>query len=143
MEESLRIAIEAACQRLCYAFCTHDDANDVDRYEALFAPDARFSRPGRILRSAREIGDALRARSASTIVRHLCMNPQIEVLNETHARGRGHLLVLRHDSDSGITEPTVCVDYDDEYVRLGPEWRFAVRKVELAFGDTATQVTPR
>ena len=89
MEESLRIAIEAACQRLCYAFCTHGDANDVDRYEALFAPDARFSRPGRVLRSASEIGDALRARPATTIVRHLCMNPQIEVLNETHARGAG------------------------------------------------------
>jgi hypothetical protein len=143
MEESLRIAIEAACQRLCYAFCTHGDANDVDRYEALFAPDARFSRPGRILHSAREIGDALRARPATTIVRHLCMNPQIEALNETHARGRGHLLVLRHHSDSGINEPTVCADYTDEYVRLGPDWRFAERKVELPFGDTATQITPR
>jgi hypothetical protein len=66
------------------------------------------------------------------------MNPQIEVLNETHARGRGHLLVLRHHSDSGITEPIVCADYNDEYVRLGPEWQFALRKVELAFGDTAT-----
>ena len=44
-------------------------------------------------------------------------------------RARGHLLVpppLRL-----ITEPTVCVDYNDEYVRLGPEWRFAVRNVEL------------
>jgi SnoaL-like domain len=143
MEESLRIAIETACQRLCYAFCTHGDANDIDRYTALFVADARFSRPGRVLRSASEISDALRARPASTIVRHLCMNPQIEVLNETHARGRGHLLVLRHHSDSGITEPTVCADYRDEYVRLGPEWRFAVRDVELAFGDTATQVVPR
>ena len=143
MHESRRVEIEAACQRLCYAFCTHGDANDVDRYEALFAPDARFSRPGRVLRSAREIGDALRARSATTIVRHLCMNPQVEVLNETHARGRGHLLVLRHHCESGITEPTVCADYRDEYVRVGPEWRFAVRDVELAFGETATEVGPR
>jgi len=90
-----------------------------------------------------EIGDALRARSATTIVRHLCMNPQVEVLNETHARGRGHLLVLRHHCESGITEPTVCADYRDEYVRVGPEWRFAVRDVELAFGETATEVGPR
>jgi SnoaL-like domain len=143
MQESRRIAIEAACQRLCYAFCTHGDANDVERYQALFAPDARFSRPGRLLRSATEIGDVLRARSATTIVRHLCMNPQVEVVSETRARGRGHLLVLRHHSDSGITEPMVCADYLDEYVRIGPEWRFAVRAVELAFGDTAIQGTPR
>jgi len=143
MQESQRVEIEAACQRLCYAFCTHGDANDVDRYEALFAADARFSRPGRVLRSAREIGDALRARPVTTIVRHLCMNPQVEVVDETHARGSGHLLVLRHHSDSGITEPTVCADYRDEYVRLGPEWQFAVRNVELAFGDTTTSITPR
>jgi len=143
MQESRRIAIEAACQRLCYAFCTHGDANDVDRYEALFAPDARFSRPGRVLHSAAEIGAVLRARSETTVVRHLCMNPQVDVLSETQARGRGHLLVLRHHSDSGVTEPTVCADYRDEYVRLGSEWRFAVREVELAFGDTATQVTAR
>jgi hypothetical protein len=143
MQESQRLAIEAACQRLCYAFCTHGDANDVVRYEVLFAPDARFSRPGRILRSAREIGDALRARPATTVVRHLCLNPQVEVLNETHARGRGHLLVLRHHADSGITEPTVCADYCDEYVRVGTEWRIAVRTVELPFGDIGTQVTTR
>jgi hypothetical protein len=137
MQESQRMAIEAACQRLCYAFCTHGDTNDFERYEALFAPDARFSRPGRVLQSAREIGDVLRVRPTTTIVRHLCMNPQVEVLDETHARGRGHLLVLRHHTDSGITEPTVCVDYRDEYVRLGSEWRFAARTVELSFGDPA------
>ena len=95
------MAIEAACQRLCYAFCTHGDTNDFERYEALFAPDARFSRPGRVLQSAREIGDVLRVRPTTTIVRHLCM------------------------------------DYRDEYVRLGSEWRFAARTVELSFGDPA------
>lgn len=143
MQESQRIAIEAACQRLCYAFCTHGDANDVERYEALFAPDAQFSRLGRILRSAREIGDVLRARPTTTIVRHLCVNPQVDVLDEIHARGHGHLLVLRHHADSGITEPTVCADYRDEYVRVGTQWRFAVRAVELSFGDIATSVTSR
>jgi hypothetical protein len=128
-----RVVIEAACQRLAAAYCQTSDANQADLYEALFTADARFVRPGSALHTAQAIADALRERSAATIVRHFGANSIVDIVDSSHARGAGNLIVVRHDRGTGVTEAPVYGDYRDEYVLTDLGWRIAVREVSLSF----------
>jgi hypothetical protein len=128
-----RDAIEAACCRLVRAFCYFSDTNDELRYAALFTPDARFSRPDGEIVSATAIGAALRDRPANARVRHLCMDPVIDVIDASHASGGGTLIVARFDASSGVADPPLWGDFRDQYVLFDGEWRIALREVSLAF----------
>jgi len=129
-------AIETACCRLARAFCYFSDTNDDVRYAALFTPDARFSRPDGEIVGAAAISAALRDRPASARVRHLCMDPLVEVLDASHANGGGTLIVARAIAPSGIADAPVWGDYRDQYVLFEGAWRIAVREVSLSFAAT-------
>ena len=131
-----RATIEAACCRLARAFCHFSDTNQLARYEALFTPDARFLRPEREIVGAAAIGAALRDRPAHALVRHLCMDPVVDVVDAGHARSGGTLIVARFDTSNGIADPPVWGDYRDEYVLFEGGWRIAVREVSLSFAAT-------
>jgi len=128
-----RVVIEAACQRLAAAFCQTSDANEADLYEALFTADARFIRPDGELRTARAIGDALRQRPAAMGVWHLSGNAIVDVEGPNQASGVGNLMVVRHDRNTGVTQPPVYASYRDEYVLTDEGWKIAQRQVRLAF----------
>jgi hypothetical protein len=132
-----RVGIEAACQRLAAAFCQTSDANQADLYEALFTADARFVRPGSALHTARAIADALRGRSAATMVRHYGSNSIVDVVDSSHARGAGNLVVVRHNRGTGVTEAPVYGDYRDEYVLTDRGWKIAVREVSMSFDQSS------
>jgi len=50
-----RLAIEAACTWLAYAFCQFSDRNDYENYQGIFTADAVFSRPDAEYRTAAAI----------------------------------------------------------------------------------------
>jgi hypothetical protein len=132
MPASERAAIEAACARLARAFCVFSDARDNARYEALFTPDARFSRPGEEIVGAGAIAAALRDRPAEARVRHLSMDPVVDVLDAGNAQGSGTLIVARAGAD-GVPAAPLWGDYRDHYVLVDGAWRISVREVSLSF----------
>src|SRR6266446_4143484 len=129
-----RLAIEAACTWLAYAFCQFSDHNDYDSYQRIFTADAVFSRPDAEYRTAVAIAAALKAMPSFSMVRHVCANPMITVIDSTHAKGTGTLLVYRHNSETYVTDPPVIGDYEDAYVCTDLGWQIASRKVWLSFG---------
>ena len=129
-----RLEIEAACIRLAHAFCRFSDRNDYASYRGIFTADAVFSRPDSEYRTAAAIAAALERRPAGSVVRHVCANPMITVIDSTHAKGTGTLLVYRHNSETYVTDPPVIGDYEDAYVCTDLGWQIASRRVWLSFG---------
>jgi SnoaL-like domain len=129
-----RLAIEAACTWPAHAFCQFSDRNDYEGYQGIFTADAVFSRPDAECRTAAVIAAALKSRPSYAAVRHVCANPMITVIDSTHARGTGTLLVYRHNSETNITDPPVIGDYEDAYAFTELGWQIASRRVWLSFG---------
>ena len=134
MPEAERLVIEAACTRLAHAFCQFSDRNDYQGYQGIFTADAVFSRPDAEYRTAAVIAAALKSRPSHAAVRHVCAYQLITVIDGTHARGTGTLLVYRHDSQTNLTDPPVLADYEDAYAFTELGWRIASRRVWLSFG---------
>ncbi len=133
LTDQARLAIEMACVRLAYGFCSHSDRGELDRYAALFAEDGRFHRPGLDITGRRAIREALQQRPATVAMRHVCANPIVDVIDQDHAAGSGSQLVYRHDRTSGITDPVILVDYADNYILTAEGWRIASRTVSYSF----------
>jgi hypothetical protein len=133
MEEHRRLAIESTCARLAVDFCRHSDARAYDEYVALFTERALFVRASERLEGAVAIGATLRSRPANWVVRHLCANTIVDVLDGERASGRGILLVVRHDTATSLTAPPVVADFADLYVRTSEGWRISERTVSLPF----------
>ena len=76
---------------------------DENRYEALlasFAPDARWLRQGRWLEGHAAIRAALQARPATTRVRHVISNLQVEAEQDGEVALRCYLTALRQVGDA-------------------------------------------
>jgi hypothetical protein len=74
-----------------------------------------------------------RAPSAFSFAIHHVMNPRIDVDGD-HATGRWYLLQpLTRKSRSGEEAMWLAGRYEDEYVRIGGEWKFARLKFIMHF----------
>ncbi len=121
-----------AIRRLKAAYCAAcDDDHNPDRVTALFAEDAVWeAHPGiGVCRGCGEIHAFMAAMGASGRLRrtaHQVFNPEIDVDGD-HASGRWRLLMLytANEGPGGTLHYRIIGRYDERYVRIDGQWRFA------------------
>jgi len=139
MTEAERISIERACERLVTLFHIYADRFDHDALLGLYADDAVVDHiyVGKI--EGREAIKSYLARKETTsITRHITTNIVIDVIDESHAKGKSYWTF--YASAPGSTPPVLLKgpmavgDYDDEFVRTKDGWRFSYRRSSGIFG---------
>ncbi len=143
LDEAAVAAIERACARLILRSIRVFDERNWAAYAQLFTADGVFVRanqPDEPLIGREAIRDALAARPAGRLTRHLCTNIEIEALGTEHARGRCYLVLYAGDAsqrDSVAGRPADDVqrvgEYHDTFVRTGEGWRIGRREGRLVF----------
>lgn len=113
------------------------DAGEVDRWAALFTPDATFvveaagTAPGRELRGTAELAALVRngqqGAYAKRGIRHEVTNVVIEA-TEAGARGKAYWTVVRV-GDNQPPQVTLTGRYVDELVKGAGGWRFYSKRV--------------
>jgi uncharacterized protein (TIGR02246 family) len=127
-------AIEAI-KKLKARYCQCADEQDADGYAELFVEDGVFE--GGTFGQAQgrtEIANFLRGiqRQSLPFAVHYVMNPHIEVAGE-HATGRWYLLepcTMVVESEQAVWG---TARYEEEYVKVGGEWKFKTVKLIPVF----------
>ena len=139
MNAQERSEIERACERLSIAYAHHVDFKDYDAYVELFADDCRLDL-GTVIEGKAAIRAWLAQRPERLRSRHVFTNILIEVVDADHARGITYLTLYRHIGDESLSNdpidfagPAGVGHYEDEFVRTAAGWRFASRRVHIAF----------
>lgn len=132
--------IEAACIRLQQRYGTLADRQD-PKFRELFTEDAVIKLPeyppfaglDKIMAGQAEW------RASGVVMRHVCTNFTIEVVDAQRATGICYLMVFRHDPPSApLTElppslPVSIGEFHDEFVHQNGEWRFKSRTLKRIF----------
>ena len=139
------------CERLTYQYCRFADLGEAQRLGEVFTEDGLFKTPGMALRGRTDISRAFTERAALAELQtlHLCTNIDIEVVDDSTARGWVYLCLLRRWRTAGNTEPvpvttpSLAAVYEDEYTRVDRNWLIASRVQRVLFADpTDTGWTP-
>lgn len=143
LDEVSVAAIERACTRLVLRSIRAFDEQDWGAYAGLFTADGVFIRanePDRPLAGREAIREALAARSATRLTRHLCTNIEIDVLDARSARGLCYLLLYAGDAsqpERAAGRPSDAVqrvgEYRDSFVSTSDGWRLSRREGRLIF----------
>ena len=140
--------IERACERLVSAYARLIDFRDYEGFSELFAGDGELD-TGRPAVGPAEIFKHCMRRPETLRSRHLMSNVHIEVLSATEARGMSYVTIYRHVGPESLARgpaplaPAAAVGHYEDRYRLTPEgWRFARRKLHLAFRDESQTWTP-
>ncbi len=137
MEETTRLAIEAACRRLSLEFARRNDAGEYEVLAGLFAEDGVLCRPlapDAVLNGRAEILADMRRKPGDVITRHICTNILVDVIDDSRAKGSTYYTVYLQSGVSDASQVftfdgTVYVgDYLDRYVRTRRGWRIAERR---------------
>jgi len=104
-----------------------------------------FSTPNMTLRGRLEIARTFAEREALTDLQtlHLCTNVDVEVLDQSTARGWVNLCLFRRWRDAGttapvpVTTPSLVAAYEDAYERVDGRWLLATRTQRVVFADPA------
>ncbi len=137
MTESDRIAIEHACARLVTAYCLLVDARSHEALTKLWAADGTWASMIGPLKGHADIRRYLDGKAMS-LTRHISTNIQVEVVDADHARGTSYFTLYRSvepakDGPTPMQGPMMVGQYFDDYVRSKEGWRFAHRRMEVAF----------
>jgi hypothetical protein len=122
-----------AIRDLTNRYAYYADTFQLDKLEKLWAEDSVFdetnSGMGRhhTRKGIRKFFEELRGLTAN--MAHFVTNQIIEELNETTARGIVFSYV-RGIAKTGVTTDACCY-YKDDYVKVGGEWQFKSRVIEL------------
>lgn len=132
-------AIERECARLSIAYARAIDFRDYDTFVELFAEDAVLDAGGALDGKA-AIRASLAKRPDELRSRHVLTNIFIEALDANTARGISYLSLYRHVGVESLAAGPVAFDgpaavghYEDRFIRTADGWRFARRKLHLAF----------
>lgn len=143
MNENERRAIERACEALSIAYARSVDFRDYDTFAELFAEDGALD-AGQPLQGRRKIRESLDRRPDELRSRHVLTNIYIDVLDHDAARGISYLTLYRHLGPESLEPrpaplkgPAAVGHYEDRFVRTAEGWRFASRRLQLAFRDPA------
>ena len=128
MEEWELVARESI-RDLVARYNANGDSGRFDHVVELFAPDAVMDVDGQVFEGREQIrtiftsaADSLRDRPGPRLLRHFTSTLQIDVENETFARGRCYYQVLMaHGLDHWGR-------YLDEYAPVDGTWKFAKRR---------------
>jgi hypothetical protein len=125
LDELTRLLAERDCERLVYLYATYADTADV-RMPEIFSEDAILHVTERL--EGREAIRASRASRPPLLMRHLCSNVVVDVLDADHARG--HCYLTAYVSPEGETElglPAVVGEYNDQFARTADGWKISER----------------
>lgn len=140
MQDTDRLLIENACQRLVTAYCHHVDHGEAARIADLFSDDGVWFGGGARMegRAALEKGFQARQDQAERMSRHVCQNFLCTVIDEDNAEGVVYLTLYRHDGDperkfSPLEGPELIGEYRDKFVRTHQGWRMSSREIVVSF----------
>jgi hypothetical protein len=136
--------IERACEQLSIAYARSIDFRDYDLVPDLFAEDGILDAGGELIGRA-AIRAAFARRPDELRSRHVLTNHFIDVLDERNARGIAYLTLYRHHGAESLegapvprVQPAAVGHYEDRFLRTAEGWRFARRKLHLAFRNPAS-----
>lgn len=142
-DEADALAIERACAHIVVRSLRAFDEQDWTAYAEWFTVDGTFIRanePAQPLIGRAAIREALAARPASRLTRHLCTNLDIEPLAADRARGLCYVLLYAgraEESARGAGRPAVggqkVGEYHDTFVLTPEGWRIGRREGRLVF----------
>lgn len=139
MNESIVSATERACARLVHGYARAADFGDSAAAAALFADDGVLEMPGgKRFAGPAAIRQRLAEQPAAQVSRHVISNLLVDVVAEDRARGFCYLTLyrgVRGDASGPLPSavPFVIGHYEDEFVRSGADWRFALRRLTFTF----------
>jgi hypothetical protein len=140
-----RTQIEAACIRLQQRYGTLADRQD-PKFRELFIEDAVIALPEYPPFTGLDkiMAGQAQWRESGVVMRHVCTNFTIEVVDAERATGICYLMVFHYeppDAPSPELPPSLPVsigEFHDEFVLQGGEWRFKSRTLKRIFrGMTA------
>ena len=145
MDRLETLLAERECERLTYRFCRFADCGEASRLAELFTKDGVFSTPDMELRGRLEIANTFARREALTDLQtlHLCTNIEVELAEDSFARGWVNLCLFRRWRNGGTTEPvpvtapSLVAAYEDTYDRVDGRWLLATRAQRVVFADPA------
>lgn len=134
----------AACRELVLLASMRMDADDADGLAALFTPDLEFVRPATypavVIRGRQQLREAIRARPAGFVSRHIFSNSVAERLSPDRVRVVSyftHFSGQREDGERPIPMEHALRslgDYEDTVARTADGWRIARRVARFVFG---------
>jgi hypothetical protein len=142
MDALSRLLAERACERLIVEYCRLVDFGHASRIADLFCEEGEWLGVDLQLRNRDQIREWFTGREQITrrVSRHVCTNVAVEVLSEDDATGCCYLINYRHDREEGdlalpvpVEVPKFIGELHDRFRRTAEGWRFASRRVELAF----------
>ncbi len=143
LESTERQAIERACEQLSIAYARAIDFRDYDTFVRLFAIDGVMD-VGQPIVGREAIAAAVSKRPDELRSRHVLTNHFVEVMDASTARGIAYLSLYRHVGPESLEAgpapllgPAAVGHYEDRYVLENDVWRFAKRKLHLAFRKPA------
>jgi hypothetical protein len=136
--------IEAACIRLQQRYGTLADRQD-PKFRDLFATDAVITLPDHppFAGVAAIMEGQAQWRESGILMRHVCTNFTIAVVNDRTATGICYLMVFyggEHDPARGEAVPTVPIslaEYHDRFIKTDGVWVFQSRTLKRIFRGTA------
>lgn len=141
LNEDMRRAIEADCEKLIKRYVNLNDAQDWPAVAALYTSDARFarpSRPGDFIEGRAAILESFLARPARA-QRHVIANVVVEVDDADHACAFSVIVLYQGDpapaGELPVMDPKspLIGTFTDKLVRTSDGWRFAERVGGLDF----------
>lgn len=143
MQDDDIAGIERACTALSYAYARAIDFRDQDALVELFTDDATLTL-GDTLSGQDAIRAWIRARPDELRSRHVVSNVFVDVLSADSARGIAYLTLYRHHGEASLLHGPAPLagaaavgHYEDRFMRTAAGWRFAARRLLLAFRDPA------
>ena len=140
-----RDRIEAACIRLQRRYGTLADRQD-PAFRELFTPNAKIELPYYPPFSGIDAIMAGQAewRASGIVMRHVCTNFVIDVVDAEHAKGICYLMVFRHEplaKPSAEAQPSLPLslgEFHDTFIKSGGRWLFERRKLVPVFRGFAS-----
>lgn len=142
MDDLSRLLAERACERLIVEYCRRVDFGRASEIADLFCEDGEWQGVDLHLRSRDEIRDWFTKREGVTrrVSRHVCTNISVNVLSDDEAQCTCYMINYRHDRQEGdlslpvpVEVPKFVGELHDRFRRLGEQWLFASRRVEVSF----------
>lgn len=127
MKELQRLAIERACERLVIRYAHSIDLNGRSGLGDVFTDDAVVEMGGQVIHGR----DAIAAGSGAApapLMRHVCTNILIDVINEAEATGVAYLMAyVQPADDTNLGLPLVLGEYRDTFRKTDDGWQIARR----------------
>jgi hypothetical protein len=142
MDELTRLYAERACERLIVEYCRRVDFGHASQIADLFCENGEWQGTDLHLHDREQIREWFVKREgvARRVSRHVCTNVAVDVLSEDEAQCVCYMINYRHDRQEGDLSMPVPAEVPKfigelhDHFRLTPDgWRFASRRVEVAF----------